>query len=434
MMRRTLLLTALFLAPLCARAADPTTPEAKTHAPVTAFPHWRGPNYNGTSAAINLPDKLDPAANLLWSTPLPGVGSSSPVVANGHIYLSSSDASTKKLRAFSVEVATGKIEWNHDVADIPPNNFRNTYASPSATADDKGATFLMGSSDLASFDNTGTARWTRKLATDYGRIANDWVYSSSTLLLNDILYVQALTRNESFLLGLNPADGKTKWKVARPTTAVGESHDSYATPIPMTTADTTTILLLGGDLLTAHDPATGKELWRFGGFNVQHKQDWRIIPSAVADDQRAYIPVARGTLTIAVKAGGSGDVTTTHSAWTLETISSDSPTPALANGTLYIIDSSRRNLHAVEAATGKLKTTVRLSAESAPFSASPTIADGKLYCMSESGEVVILAVDTLKVLSHTPLEDKGVTRSTITVIDGKLFVRTANKLWCFGNK
>jgi len=428
----TLALLAPFLALSSAQTSAPP-PSPAAHPAVTSWTNWRGPFYNGTSNATALPDKISPDSNLLWSTPLPGPSGATPIIAGGHIYLPASDPATKKLRALCLDAATGKIEWNHEVADIPPANFRNTYASPSAVADDQGACFLFGSGDIISCDTAGTTRWSRKLSAEFGRIGNDWVYSSSPLLLNDTLYIQALQRHgDSFLIALNPKDGKTKWRQNRPTTAIEESRDAYTTPLPLFLKDSTQILLLGGDCLTAHEPETGKELWRFGGFNPQQRNNWRIIPSAVADADRAYISVARGVSTIAIKIGGAeggGDVTASHKAWSLDNTGSDSPTSALSNGLLYILD-DRKTLHAVDAAAGTEKTSLRLAGD-ATFYASPTIADGKIFCLSDSSEVVILSVDPLKIISRTTLTDKGPARSSISVIDGKLFVRTATKLWCF---
>jgi outer membrane protein assembly factor BamB len=421
----TALLALTFAAPLFAQ-------DARKGA--ARWDNWRGPFHNGTSDAKNLPEKISPDTNLLWSTQLPGPSNATPIIVGGRIYISASDAGTKKLRAISVDAATGKIEWNREIADVPAKtNTRNTYASPSAVADDEGAVFLFGTGDMAAFDTAGKVRWQRKLSDDAKRVANDWVYSSSFLQIGSTLYAQTLQRDSiapSYLIAIDAKDGKTKWKIERPTNAVGESHDSYTTPIAVSAKDSTQIVLLGADYLTGHDTQTGKELWRFGGFNPRQMQNWRIIPTPVVDNDRIYISVARGVTTMAVKVGGQGDITKSHAAWTADRVGTDSPTPALHNGVLYVLD-DKSNLHAIEAATGARKGSVALG--EVIFYASPTVADGKIYCVNESSEVFVVDPATLKILSQTKLDDRG-TRGSISVIDGRLFVRTANKLWCFGSK
>ena len=133
-----------------------------------------------------------------------------------------------------------------------------------------------------------------------------WTFGGSPLLYEDKLYVQVLQRNvpvpgrgvqgnESYLLALDPSTGRTLWRHVRPSQAVAESQESHTTPIPMLHAGRRQLLIAGGDALSGHDPATGKELWRWGDWNPSRSPSWPLIASPVAADGIALICVPKGT-------------------------------------------------------------------------------------------------------------------------------------------
>jgi outer membrane protein assembly factor BamB len=393
------------------------------------WPQWRGPNFNGFTDAVGLPDKLDPAGDLLWSTPLPGGSSSSPVVAGGKIFVSTIDGASRKLLALCLDGKTGKIVWQRSLGIGYADNERNNLASPSPVADGKHVWFYFGTGDLACFDADGNAVWSRNIQKDYGNFSVQWLYASSPLLNDGKLYVQVLHRSEdSYLLILDAMTGKELGRQQRPNDAREESKESYATPIPNQASGATEILLIGGDAVTAHDPANGRELWRFGGWNPNKINHWRVITSLVAVDGLVIACAPKGGPIMAIKDGGSGDITAAGCAWSTREISSDVCVPLVMNGDLYVLEGDRRKLLRVEPTTGHVKQSVDLPGS--VFRASPTGADGKIFVINENGDTWTLDAATLKVLSKSSLGGRP-SRASIAVAEGEVIVRTAETVYAF---
>ena len=413
------------------------------------WPQWRGPAFNGSSPAANLPDALDKNQNLAWSAPMPGPGSGTPIVWQNRVFVSSLDNQSKKLVALCIDRADGKVLWRKEVGLGFTANDRNNMASPSPVTDGKTVWFYYGTGDLAAFDFEGKQLWARNIEKDYGKFNVQWIYGSSPLLYDGRLYVQVLHRDvppfgrrggeagakpaESYLLALNPQTGEELWRVVRPNEAVAESKESYATPMPFDGSARKEVVLIGGDVVTGHDAATGKELWRVGGWNPEKIGHWRIVPSVVTGDGLAFACAPKKGPVIAIKAGGSGDVTSTHVAWNTREFNSDVCVPLYYKNNLYVLDGDARKLHCVEPKTGKVKWSGSLGGN-AVFRASPTGADNKIYCMNERAQVWVVSADEFKVLHQADLNSAGVnaaSRSTIAVSDGNAFVRTGDALYCF---
>jgi outer membrane protein assembly factor BamB len=396
---------------------------------------WRGPNFNGSSEATNLPDSID-KDKAAWTTKIPGVGNGSPVVAGDRIFVSCADPQSSKLLGVCISKTDGHILWQKEVGIGFNKNNRNDAASPSAVTDGKLVYFYFSTGDLAAFDVEGKPVWHRNIQKDFGNFSIQWIYSSSPLLYKGKLYVQVLQREkDSYLIALNPNTGADLWKVIRPTDAVAETRESYATPTPFEDNGHTEILLVGGDCVTCHDAETGKELWRAGGWNPAHIGHWRLVPSVTADpkDNLVFACAPKGGPVMAISAGGSGDVTTTHFAWKSDGkssgITSDVCVPLLYKGNLYILNDSKKVMYCLDPKNASVKWSGDLGGKS-PFRASATAADGKIYCMNEVGDVWVLAADAFKILSHTSFEATP-SRGTIAVTDGTVIIRSGEKLYGF---
>jgi outer membrane protein assembly factor BamB len=395
------------------------------------WPQWRGPNLNGSTQATGLPDALDPAKTLVWQTPLAGDAASSPVVAGGKVFVTTLD-SNRKLIGLCLDENSGKILWQKEIGTGFDANERNNLASPSPVTDGKNVWFYFGTGDLAAFSADGTPLWARNIQKDYGEFHVQWLYASSPLLFDGKLYVQVLHRSEdSYLLALDPMTGKELWKQVRPNDAIEESKESYATPIPVTDGQKSEVLLVGGDTVTAHDSQTGKELWRCGGYNTRKNQSWRTIASVVPIDGLVIACAPKSGPITAIRDGGSGDVTDTNVAWRTR-LTSDVCVPLAYNGNLYVLNGDRKRIVCLEPASGKEKWSGDLGGD-AVFRASPTGADGKIYCINERGETWVLAADHFQILSNTSLGGAPC-RATIAVADGKVFVRTSEKVYAFAKK
>ena len=158
------------------------------------WPQWRGPHFNGSSDAKDLPDRLD-ASTQLWSLELPGQGAGTPIVWKDRMFLTGIDDQSMKLLAMSISRSNGQILWKKEVGEGFETNERNNMASPSALTDGKLAFFYYASGDLVAFDLDGNQKWARNLQKDFGPFHMNWIYGSSPLLYGGKLYVEVLHRD-----------------------------------------------------------------------------------------------------------------------------------------------------------------------------------------------------------------------------------------------
>jgi outer membrane protein assembly factor BamB len=292
---------------------------------------------------------------------------------------------------------------------------------------------MTGTGIVKAFDFSGQELWARDFQADYGAFGLNHGYASSPLLHDGDLFIECIhgmhTDEPSYLVRLDGATGKTLWRVDRPSDAIRESPDAYTTPALLRADGRTEIVISGGDYVTGHDPKTGQELWRGGGLNPQKEAAYRIIASPVAYDGFVYVPTRRSPLQ-AFRAGGKGDITESHRAWIFER-GPDVPSPVTDGKYFYSFD-DRGIVHCLDAKTGKIIWGPERIA-SATYSSSPVLADGKLYMSNEDGQtVVIKAGPNFEVLAVNQLE--GYTLSSPALSDGQIFLRTADWLYCVGER
>ncbi len=415
--------------------------------PAENWPQWRGPDFNGSTSEKGLPATWSKTDGVAWSAPLPGPSGATPAVWGEHVFVSSPDAQ-KNLLLLCLNRKDGSLRWQKTVAVGDKNKGNNNMASPSPVTDGKSVFVLYGTSDLAAFDFDGKELWHRNLGKDYGKFSIMWIYGASPLLYQGKLYLAVLQRDppprdyptsddvptrESFLLCIDPKTGKDLWRHVRKTDATMESQESYTTPIPYHGKHGLEIILVGGDHVSGHNPAAqGAELWRARMY--QKRDDWyRIVTSPVTSEGFIYASGPKGQPVIAVKDGGKGNVTESHVAWSFKEAPTDWSTPLLYQGKLFILDGGRNTMSCLDPKTGEKQWSGSLGLTEKTWS-SPTGGDGKIYCFTEKGNVVVLSAgDDFKVLSTIAMEE-GPCRSSIAVASGQLFIRTAKTLYCVGKK
>jgi outer membrane protein assembly factor BamB len=408
------------------------------------WPQWRGPFFNGSTTETNLPDQWSKTENVAWVAPLPGYSGATPIVWDDSVFVSSPD-DQKNLLLVCLDRLTGRVRWQQKVATGDFEKGRNNSASPSPVTDGAHVFILFATGDLAAFDFAGKELWHRNLAQEYGRFAINWIYGSSPMLYRGKLYVQVLQdakvpaeyshardgkpERESFLLCLEPATGKNLWRHVRSTDAFSDAQEAYTTPIPVENGNRSEIIVVGGNYVTAHSTEDGAELWRSAGLNDKQEPFWRIVPSPVEADGLIIACGPKRDPVLAIKDGGHGLVTQTHLAWKFTDSPSDCTTPLFYQGRLYVLDGDRQVMSCLEPKTGRKISQGRLGVHEI-FRASPMGADGKIYCLSESGTAVVLAAgDEFKVLATIPMGESPV-RSSIAAAHGQLFIRTAKNLYC----
>ena len=414
------------------------------------WPQWRGPLLNGSTNEKNLPSDWSTTENVAWSVELSGVAASTPIICGDKVYLSGIDAAEKTLLAICYDRTSGKLLWQHKIAQGIRRDPRSNFASSSPVTDGKIVIFFYGNGDLVGFDPGGKQQWARNIQKDYGTFAFQWTFSSTPLLFEGKLYLTVLQRdvpvrghgfadrkNESYLLAIDPATGKTLWRHVRPSQAAAESREAYSTPIPLVHEGSKQLLITGGDDLSGHDLATGKELWRWGTWNPSRIGHWRLVPSPVAGDGVILACAPKRDPIYAVKAGGKGQLDDSALAWVsrdAREVSSDVPTPAFYDGDFFVLSDVRKCLSRVEPRTGKVKWTIATPSR-AKYEASPTAADGKIYIVNHAGQVAVVNAADGEIINEISMDEPAnaeVCRATISVAGGQLFIRTTRKLYCVG--
>ena len=188
-------------------------------------------------------------------------------------------------------------------------------------------------------------------------------------------------------------------------------------------------MITGGDCVTGHDPATGKELWRANGLNPDNNPFYRIVASPIVFDEIIYAPTRVRPL-LALKAGGRGDVTSSHVLWS--TVNGpDVPTP-VTDGKYFYVVNDRGIMWCLDAKTGaEIYGQQRI--KPGTYSGSPVLADGKIYITNEDGlTTVVAAGPKFEILAENPLNDY--TLSSPAISDGRIYIRTAQNLYAIGKK
>ena len=217
------------------------------------------------------------------------------------------------------------------------------------------------------------------------------------------------------------------------TGAPSEAAQSYSTPVVVRNGDKETLVVLGADHVTAHDGATGNELWRVSGLNPTGQQYFRSIASAVVADGIVVAPYARGKTITAIRMGGTGDVTASHIAWAKNDLGTDVPTPAAFEGKVYLC-SDKGELTCLDAKTGEKLWSGQAEKKNQSFSASPIVAGGHVYLTREDGKIFVHEIGTeFKVVGENELKGESVV-ATPVFVDGKIYIRTLEHLYCIGGK
>ena len=402
------------------------------------WPQWRGPAKNGVSTERGLPLKWSTTENIAWKLAMPGRSGSTPIIWGETIFLNIGTADRSgDLELWALDRADGRIRWKKHIAGGNHVERKQNMSSPSPVTDGQTVWVMTGVGILKAFDFSGKELWMRDIQKDYGRFGLNWGYASSPLLYDGDLFVQVLhgmkTDDPSYLLRVEGKSGKTLWRTERPTRAIEESPDSYTTPAVLQAGkapNSVEIVVTGGDVVTGHDPGSGRALWRMDGLNPTNNPANRIIASPVTSGDIVIAPTRERPM-LAIKGGGRGDVTRTHRLWSFDN-GPDVPTPVSDGKLLYTI-TDRGVAYALELATGKVVYgPQRLRPDS--YSASPVLADERIYVTSENEGLtsVYRAGPKFELLAENPLDDYCLSSPAIS--EGQIFIRTTGHLWAIGQR
>lgn len=393
------------------------------------WPQWRGPSLDGVSPETDLPVKWGQKENVTWKLAMPSWSGSTPILWGDRIFLNVAEGDA--LQLWSVDRNKGVVEWKRPLSGGNVKLMKQNMSSPSPVTDGSAVWAMTGTGFLKAFDFTGKELWVRDIQKDYGKFGLNWGYASSPLLHEDSLYVQVLhgnnTDDPSYILRIHKQTGKTLWRVERPTEAIQESPDSYTTPTLIRNRKTLELVISGGDAVTGHDLATGRELWRGHGFNNGKDPYYRVIASPVVHNDLVYVPTRVKPLQV-FRAGGRGDITKSHLAFQFQN-GPDVPTPVTDGKYFYSIN-DKGIAYCLDAKTGaQIYGGQRL--QPGTYSASPVLADGKIYITNEEGLTTVLrAGPKFEILAENALNDYCLSSPAIS--DGQIFLRTTGHVYCIG--
>jgi outer membrane protein assembly factor BamB len=394
------------------------------------WPNWRGPDNNGVSKEKGLPTSWSETKNLAWKLPLPGKGSSTPIVWGDRIFLTGAENSDLVLWCVSTE---GKMLWKKKLAaavrDVIKKDEANE-ASASPSTDGKHVFAFVATGDVACFDFDGNEIWHFNAQKRYGKFKIQHGIHVTPILHKDKLYFSLLHELGHWVIAIDKANGKDVWKVQRKSDAEGESKEAYASPVLWKNGNELNLVVLGADYTTGHRLSDGKELWRLGDLNPKktYSKALRIIASPVATEDRLYVPTARGGLMVALKQGVEGEIKAgdKFEAWRIAKGSPDVPSPLIHDDLAYLM---RENgvLIVLNAKTGEEHYNQRLSAER--YRSSPVYADGKIYAVGrDSGTVsVIKAGPKYELLATNRINDEFSASPAIS--GGRIYLRGFRALY-----
>ncbi len=395
----------------------------------TDWRQFRGPQGQAISEGKGLPLNWSTDQNLVWKTTLPGPGGSSPIVIGDRIYVTCSsgyavpgspgdDPSALQRHVLCLQRADGRILWKRDVAAAQPEEAKvreHGYASSTPLVDPDRLYVFFGKSGVVAFSHDGKELW----HADVGSKTHGWGSAASPVSYQDLIIINAAVESDS-LVALNKKTGQEVWRA-------GGMKESWNTPIfvPVSGGKQELVVAIAGKVL-GFDPGTGELLW-----SCATGIGWYMVPSLVNDKDVVFCIGGRTGGSLAVRAGGRGDVTQSHRVWTLNKGSNVS-SPIFHEDHLYWLHENLGIVYCVETTHGKVVFEERL-AEAGQFYASPVLADGKLYCVTRSGRgFVFAAKPQFEQLARNDLRDRSRFDASPAVDGSRLLIRSDKYVYCLG--
>jgi outer membrane protein assembly factor BamB len=391
------------------------------------WPEFRGPTADGISTAKNVPAEWSATEHVAWKQAIPGVGWSSPVIADGKIYLTTSvgkDAEPISLRAMCVNAADGHMVWDTEVfkpdtAVAHEMHSKNSLASPTPIVSGDRLYVHFGHMGTAALDLAGNVVWRQSSVTYHPQHGN----GGSPLLVGDELVFSCDGTEKPFVTALDSKTGEVRWKTDRNTKAA--KTFSFCTPTKIDVDGKEQVILPGSGFVGAYDAKDGREIWRVG-----YDEGYSVVPRPVFADGLLFVSSGfnRPVLYAIDPKGAAGDATDTHVVWKHDKGAPLTPSPLVVGDELYLV-SDNGVATCVDAKTGKQIWTKRLGGD---FSASPVFAEGRIYFENEAGvTTVVKAGKEYEAVATNDLGERML--ASPAILDGAMFLRTENHLWRIQN-
>jgi outer membrane protein assembly factor BamB len=406
------------------------------------WPNWRGPGLDGVAGGTGYVASWkagNPGENILWRVKLPGLGASTPAVWGDAVVLTCGIDGHDAVICLDRD---GRERWRQTLGPERPGKHKKaTGCNPSPVTDGTHVWVYFKSGELACLNLAdGAVVWQTNLQERFGEDTLWWDLGTSPVLTKKAVVVAVMQSGPSYLVAFERATGELLWKHDRMLDAPEEAAQSYSTPLVLA-GDSAKgepdemMVVLGADHVTAHDAADGRELWRVGGLNPAQNGYFRSIASPVAVGDLIVAPYARGSTLTAIRRGGSGDVTATHVVWVRKDLGADVPTPAAADGRL-VVCTDKGKVACLDASSGETRWEEELPKNRNAYSSSPVIVDGRIILTREDGASWVLALPASgaapEVMGEGLLEEMTV--ATPVCLDGRMYLRTHDSLWCIGGR
>lgn len=400
------------------------------------WPAWRGPHDTGVCDERNLPLHWSTNENVRWRVPLPERGNSTPVIWGDRVFVTQAIEAEHRRMLMCFEKGSGKLLWKSGVtyADKEPTHETNPYCSASAVTDDERVIASYGSAGLYAYDFSGRELWHR----GFGKQHHIWGNAASPVIHGDLCILNVGPGDRQFLVALDKKTGDEKWRVEEPGGHSGEAKPgqnqrdvwigSWTTPIVVgrdRPSPSATLIMTWPRRVAAYDPLTGKEKWACRGLNPL------VYTSPLYSDGIIVAMGGFNGMSLAVKTGGSGDVTDTHRVWHHPKTKQRIGSGVIAGDHIYTLNDPGV-AECFELKTGKLVWEERLKGPAKSDSwSSMVLAGDRIYVSNQGGDTFVLAASpTFKMITTNSLREPIF--ASVGVSDGNLFLRTHKALWCVG--
>ncbi len=382
------------------------------------WPQFRGPTGQGISDAKGVPTEWSDTQHVAWKIEVPGKGWSSPVLSQGRLYLTTAVGDSTggvSLRALCLDAKDGRTLWDTEIFQPDPATAaamhrKNSLASPSPIVTSDRLFVHFGHLGTAALDLKGKIVW-KQSELAYAPVHGN---GGSPALVGDALVFSCDAAKDPFVVALDTASGKVRWKTPRNTTA--KKPFSFCTPQPITIGGVTQVILPGSGFVGSYDPADGHENWR-----VNYGEGYSVVPRPVFAHGLLFISSSFDKpVLLAVRPDGArGDATETNIAWTHNKAVPHSASMLVLGDELYFV-SDAGIATCADAKTGEVRWSERLGGN---FSASPFAAEGRVYFQNETGSTFVLKAG--KAFEQIAKNDIGEpTLASIAVADGAIYLRS----------
>ncbi|MBT6158160.1 MAG: PQQ-binding-like beta-propeller repeat protein [Planctomycetaceae bacterium] len=384
--------------------------------PGDVWPAFRGGG-NSVSAAKHLPLKWSDKDGVAWTTKLPGTGQSSPVIWENRAFVTAVAGNNKETAVVvGIDLASGRVLWQKEFKSSETAKISNytSQAAPTPAVDAERVYAFFETGNLAALDHNGKAVWQRSLTTDYGKFLGNHGLGSSIALTDDAVIVLVDHGGPSYLLAVNKTTGETLWKSDRP------QKVSWSSPVVTQIDGESQIIISSNGTCEAIDSKNGKQLWVVEGL------EGNTVPSATVADDLVIVGSSKVGANVAIRRGGTGNVTKTHLAWKSSDGSATFSSPLAHRGHVYMVNRAGVAF-CLDANTGKNVWKQRIGES---CWASPLGAGDRVYFFSKSGTTTVVAAGAkLNVLAKNVLPTADRVYG-VAAVDAKLLIRTSNRLVC----